>query len=636
MFLDDVDLALVVFDPTHRQDPLKGVEFWLKQLFYKTGHSCHVILVGARIDRGSLTLTTEEMEKFCIAQQVLGGHILTSARSGEGIEELMERVKASIPWDRMAATITTSTFKRIKEYVLNLKEGVKRGSILVTPSELRRQLTEQDSHWEFSDAEMMTAVKLLANHGYVMLLHGLLGEESILLTPDLLTNLASSFLLEARRNPKGLGVLDEERVLKGDYPFPELRDLTEREQEILLDAASILFLQHHVCFRETLGTQTFLIFPSLINQKRPLLDELETLEGYSYIATGAVETVYPALVVLLGYTNTFTRTNQWQNQAEYEMHGGEICGFRLVQEHEGEVELVLYYGKDVPPHACLLFQGLFEKFLRNRDIVVTKYPPILCPECGYRQERSVVVKRIRSQKKFMHCDECGEKIWLPSEGDEITLSRRDRAKLEQERILARLRTTFETALVRIKGFIRDASTEKRKFFPTCFISYAWGDPENERWVARLAGDLKNAGITVLLDQVDNSKLGSNVSRFISEIEKSDFIVVVGTPMYLQKYEDQSSGSASIVAAEADLINQRLLSTEDKKQTVIPIIREGDEWKSLTPLLRGRVFGDFRYEESYFASLFDLILTLFRIPYDHTAFKDVREVVRSNTLLLTES
>ena len=31
LFLDDADLALVLFDPTRNDDPLAGVEFWLKQ-----------------------------------------------------------------------------------------------------------------------------------------------------------------------------------------------------------------------------------------------------------------------------------------------------------------------------------------------------------------------------------------------------------------------------------------------------------------------------------------------------------------------------------------------------------------------------------------------------------------------------
>src|SRR5207302_4128339 len=119
----------------------------------------------------------------------------------------------------------------------------------------------------------------------------------------------------------------------------------------------------NICFRETLGTQTFLIFPSLINQKRPLLDEIETVEGHSYVAKGSVENVYAALVVLLGYTNTFTRTDQWQNQAQYEVEAGEVCGFRQVGEREGELDLLLYSAANVSQSTRFLFQALFEKFL---------------------------------------------------------------------------------------------------------------------------------------------------------------------------------------------------------------------------------------------------------------------------------
>jgi GTPase SAR1 family protein len=53
LFLDDSDLALILFDPTDSRDPLHGVEFWLKQL--KAGpasrqspDACQTILVGAR------------------------------------------------------------------------------------------------------------------------------------------------------------------------------------------------------------------------------------------------------------------------------------------------------------------------------------------------------------------------------------------------------------------------------------------------------------------------------------------------------------------------------------------------------------------------------------------------------------
>jgi DNA-directed RNA polymerase subunit RPC12/RpoP len=624
LFLDDVDLALVLFDPTNRQEPLKGVEYWLKQLRRerRDGRRRRAILVGARADRGVPTLTQEELEEFCKKQGV-EAYIGTSALTGEGLEELLARVKSSIVWDEMPATVTTKTFKRVKEFVLALKAEPEHKGVLVSPAELRARLEATDAEWEFTDAEMLTAVRHLSNHGYVSVLRGSSGEETILLAPDLLVNLASSFVLEARRNPKGLGALEEARVLVGEYAFQELVGLEDGERDVLLDAAVVLFIEHNLCFRETLGAQTLLIFPALINQKRPVIEEVETVDDASYRVTGAVENVYAALVVQLGYTNTFTRTNQWQNQAEYETARGDVCGFRQVNEREGETELVLYYAKE-KAGARPLFQGLFEEFLRGRDVDITKFPPVQCPKCEYRQQRTEVVKRIGEGKGFLFCGDCGKKIALPKEGERVALSQAERRQLGREQARTRHRTAFESALVRVKAVVRD----EKKAAPSCFVSYAWGDERHERWVRGMSKDLENAGLEVILDQKDNPQLGANVARFVSRIEQTDFVVVVGTPLYRRKYENKVSDAGSVVAAEVDLINLRLTRTEREKETVLPLLLEGDEEASFPPLVRGKVYASFVEEESYFPSLFDLILTLYRIPFQHPAVEDLRDTLRS--------
>jgi hypothetical protein len=232
---------------------------------------------------------------------------------------------ASIAWESMASTVTTETFKRIKDYMLSLKESSP-SRVLFAPAVLEAKLVKLHSDWQFSRDEMMTAVYHLANHGYISVLRGSSGNETVLLFPELLSNLASSFVLEARRNPAGLGALEESRVLRGEYRFPELTGLSENECELLLDAVTALFLQHNICFRERLGSATYLIFPSLINQKKPSFQQAEMTDDVSYTVTGRVENIYAALVVLLGYSNTFTRTNQWQNQAEYEMNPAKSAG----------------------------------------------------------------------------------------------------------------------------------------------------------------------------------------------------------------------------------------------------------------------------------------------------------------------
>ncbi|MGH7594935.1 MAG: Rab family GTPase [bacterium] len=323
IFLDNVAAALVLFDPSNRQDPLKGVEFWLEQLKGK-GQLPPAVLVGARADRGAPALSQQELEQFCQRYGIRGGCISTSAMSGEGLEALLATLKAQIPWEQMTATVTTLTFKRIKDYVLSLKEKPDRKGVLLNPAALREQLQATDKNWSFTDAEMMTAVGHLETHGYVAILHNSAGEQHILLTPDLLVSLAASIVLLADKNPRELGAVSEAELLQGQYPFDELKGLEKPEQQILLDAAILRFLQHNLCFRETLGNDTLLIFPGLIKQKRPLQDDLPATDDISYVVRGRVENLYAMLVVLLGYTPSFTRINQWQNQAQYEMEKDQI------------------------------------------------------------------------------------------------------------------------------------------------------------------------------------------------------------------------------------------------------------------------------------------------------------------------
>jgi len=164
--------------------------------------------------------------------------------------------------------------------------------------------------------------------------------------------------------------------------------------------------------------------------------------------------------------------------------------------------------------------------------------------------------------------------------------------------------------------------------PECFISYAWGVPEHERWVEkRLATDLQKAGIGVVLDRWHNAQIGASVARFVERIENSDRIVMVGTPLYRRKYENKDTSTGYVVAAEVDLIANRLLGTEAQKRSVLPLLLDGEKTASLPPLLHGRVYADFRDELAYFTTAFDLILSLYQLPPNHPAVADLRESLR---------
>jgi len=474
---------------------------------------------------------------------------------------------------------------------------------------------------------MLTAVGHLENYGYVKRLRTSKGEQRVLLQPERLNNLASSFVLEARRNPKGLGALEEKRLLAGDYDFHELKDLPEGERDVLLDSAALLFLEHNVCFRETdpLRMEPYLVFPELINLKKPPEEEQATEDGVAYTVSGPTENVFASLVVLLGYTHTFTRTSQWQNNARYEVGDGLACGFRQEAERDGELDFVLCFRPDVGPPVRTLFQGLFESFLARRNLTVMRYEPVRCSnaECGHLLDRSVVRQRSKEGKTFAFCNECGEKLTLPKMAEPIQLTREVQAEVESQRRAAEQRTRFEQAVFRVQAYV----TEQKIKPPECFISYAWGEPTHERWVEkRLATDLQKAGIDVVLDRWHNLP-GSSIQRFVDRLEKVDRIVVVGTKLYRHKYDNQDPKTGTVVATECTQIAVRMRGPEHRKKTVVPVVLEGDAQEALPPCLHDQVFCGFHEEDAYFRTAFDLILSLYQLPPNHSAVVDLRESLR---------
>ncbi len=622
LFLEDVDLALIVFDPTDPRDPFHGVDYWLRALAHRN-EACRCVLVAGRTDVGQPRVTQDEIDAFCRERGIAGGFVSTSALEGTGMETLAAMIHSQLDWQRVVSTTTTGVFKRIKDQVMAIKEDAGGQGVLLTPKRLRELLGENETETglenEFSDDELLTAVEHLAKHGYVSLLRSFDERRTILLVPELLNNLAASFIVEARRNPKGLGALEERRVLEGRYPFPELEGLGDGEPQVLLESAVALFMRSNVCFRETLGEDSFLVFPELINVKEPRdNDESEFIDDYSYTAQGAIENVYSSLVVLMGYTNVIRRAHQWRNHARYQIEEGEFCGFRQVREREGEIDFQLYASESAKPESRQTFRSLFEQFLSRHPVTVTKYPVLICPD-GHHQERSTVIRRVRQQKDFLHCDECGERVSIANvvSGPSIVVGdHRDTRKHAAE---ATRRTRFETCLVMINAYRSDQKS------PVCFISYAWGIPEHERWVERrLALDLRKAGIRIILDRWHG--IGGSLGRFVGQIDQADNIVVVGTPLYREKYENKVSDTGSVVAAEVDLINNRLLGTEEHKETVIPVLLDGEPRSSLPPLMQARFHVNFKEPDAYFTGLFDLILHLYRIPFESPAVAELRDAL----------
>lgn len=596
LYLDKVDLALLVFDPTNRYEPLKGVEFWLNQL--SGGKKLPpAVLVGARVDRGGSVLSKQELDQFCQEKGITGGYVEVSALTGYGLSELYSILQSEIRWKELTATITTQTFKRIKDFILSMKESNVDEQVLVDGSELRRQLQDTDPSWHPTEAEVLTALRHLENHGYVTIVHTSHGKEVILLAPERLVSLAASILLEVNRDPYQLGTISETQLMQGKYHFPEIADLEENQQRSLLDEVVNRFFEHKVCFRERLGTEMLLVFPGQIRSRPPLPEDSKFIDDSVYLVIGATENLYSALVVSFAYTNLFTNLERWRDVAQYEIGPDQLCGFRQVNKDDGQVELVIYYSETTSLQTVQKFRNLFERFLSQRDVRVNRYTPVRCINY-HLQDRETVIRLVKRGQTTMFCLECGERIQLPSENDFVTFDSYDGSEIIRAELEVKLRSLYETDLTKVKS-ISGGDTP-----PSCYISYV---RTSQIWVNQLMSDLANAGVYLITD--------------IGEVTDIDFVLIVGIPAYQQAVAELQS--------DLDLLHHRLNHFPLPSTRIIPILREESASLALPELARLIPPIDFREDDHYILRLYDLILMLYAVPFNHPVINISRESLIQN-------
>jgi hypothetical protein len=237
------------------------------------------------------------------------------------------------------------------------------------------------------------------------------------------------------------------------------------------------------------------------------------------------------------------------------------------------------------------FQELFERFLYQRDVEVTRFPPVSC-EHGHSLERSTVIARLRDAKNFAFCAECGSKVNLPNL-EKTDIGTDASGWLKREEAAAKLRSTYEQYLSRVKGYRRDWAT------PRCYLSYASGQ---ESYAQKLIHDLQDAGIYIVTD--------------ISTVRADDYVLMLDTSDYRTLYQSPTSAFAS----DVKLIKSRLAKG---KHRLLAIRLEGGS-PAAQHDLRGCKPGNFSDATYYPVNLFNLVLNLYAIPLNHASFNPLRK------------
>ncbi len=160
-----------------------------------------------------------------------------------------------------------------------------------------------------------------------------------------------------------------------------------------------------------------------------------------------------------------------------------------------------------------------------------------------------------------------------------------RIRYEQKYVHApEIKADFLRLLERIKQRV----AERQEGAPSVFISYAWPTEENEAsewWVQgflkRLVKDLQLAGCNVKMDRL-NSRYGYPTHQFMDSIERTDFVILVGTKSLLEKHKE---GVRSVCTELIKIKDKRYKDAKQGKFHVIPLALAGNIEHSFPPEFR---------------------------------------------------
>lgn len=348
LHLNEVAVALVVFDARSETDPLAGVRHWeraLRLAQQRQGTSAvpmKKFLVSARTDRGTVSVSKERLASL-LEEFGFDGYFETSAKEGWQINELRRAIQDGIPWEFLPEVSSSVLFADIKAFLLDVK---KTGRLVAQTSHLYDDFAAAHSDVVASEPNLRdqfdTCIGRLENRD---LIRRLSFGGYVLLQPELLDAYASAMVNAAKEEPDGLGSIAEDAALAGQFFVPKEQKIAERGQEQLLLHATVEELaRYDLALRESAADGRYLVFPSQFNRD---YEDAPEPKGKALAVTfdGPVQSLYSTLAVRLGHSGLFTtgRAEMWRNAAVFTAKAGGKCGLYLHEFAEARGRLLIFY-----------------------------------------------------------------------------------------------------------------------------------------------------------------------------------------------------------------------------------------------------------------------------------------------------
>ncbi len=422
LHLNEVAVALVVFDARSEIDPLAGVRHWeraLRLAQQRQGPSAvpmNKFLVSARVDRGTVSVSKERLESI-LKDFGFAGYFETSAKEGRQIEELRRAIEEAIPWDVLPEVSSSILFAEIKSFLLDVK---KIGRLVAPAGQLYDEFVRANPGVAASEPNLRgqfdTCIGRLENRD---LIRRLSFGGYVLLQPELLDAYASAMVNAAKEEPDGLGSLAEDAALAGQFYVPSEQKVEERGQEqLLLHATVEELVRHDLALRESAADGGYLVFPSQFNRD---YEDAPEPRGKALAVTfeGPAQSLYSTLTVRLGHSGLFRtgRSEMWRNAAVFTAMAGGKCGLYLHEFSEARGRLVIFYdqheGLAPSDETRFHFEAFVLSHTRRRALEGTVEPVrfFVCSHCGDPVPDSYV-KRLRERGLITFGCPCGESVSL--------------------------------------------------------------------------------------------------------------------------------------------------------------------------------------------------------------------------------
>lgn len=411
LFMEETAAAVLVFNP-QQENLFDGLDQWDRDLQKATRNPFAKLLAAGRVDRGGLVVSPSSIERFMQERGFRPPLHLTSAKGGEGAEELCRSIVEAIDWQRIPATTSPQRYWRMKQEILTLHDD---GLVLLRLAELKQRMELALSDERFELSELETVISLLTGPGMI---HRLGFGGFILLRPDILSRYAAAVVRQVRKHPQQLGCIRESDLLMGHLDFQDLQRLPPEDESVILRALLEILISRAWCLRQPDGDSHQLIFPSYYLRKRPVKPG-HPQPFVTYRFSGSVDEIYATLVVRLHHTDAFETAQLWKDAADFKTQMGKMLGVQLVREAEGQSRLEIYFGPEVEEDTRALLLRYVQDHLVAAAIDVVRLRHYFCgnKKCDvYGQpfeSRALIDAALRPNgKRKVFCPCCGKEIPL--------------------------------------------------------------------------------------------------------------------------------------------------------------------------------------------------------------------------------